>query len=163
MRTTGGDVMRTLRNVTVLAGMLMLVMALGCADEPVVEPRDTPATTDTGPLAIPTDVPPTTDAGEPVRVVLTDFGIEMPNTLPAGPTLFTVSNEGAVEHNFEIEGQGIEETFETHLLPEEVRTLQVDLRPGSYRVYCPVEDHPERGMAMTLTVTQRQTAPGSDL
>jgi uncharacterized cupredoxin-like copper-binding protein len=154
--------MRSLRKATVLFGMLMLVMALGCAEEPVVEPRDTLPRTDTGPLATPTDVPPTTDAGEPVRVVLTDFAIEMPNTLPAGPTLFTVSNEGGVEHNFEIEGQGIEETFETHLQPEEVRTLQVDLRPGSYRVYCPVDDHPERGMEMTLTVTQRQTAPGQN-
>lgn len=90
-------------------------------------------------------------AGE-VQVSLTDFSIEMPETLPAGPTTFRVSNDGAVEHNFEVEGQGMEEELAENLAPGGTGTLQVDLEPGTYEIYCPVGDHADRGMRMELTV-----------
>lgn len=93
-----------------------------------------------------------TAVGDEVQVSLTDFSIEMPETLPAGPTTFRVSNDGAVEHNFEVEGQGMEEELEENLAPGGTGTLQVDLEPGTYEIYCPVADHADRGMRMELTV-----------
>ena len=87
-----------------------------------------------------------------VQVELTEFEIRMPNELPAGATTFEVTNVGSIEHNFEVEGQGIEREFEQNLQPGETKTLEVDLQPGTYEVYCPVGNHAERGMRLELTV-----------
>lgn len=73
-------------------------------------------------------------------------------TLPVGPTVFEVTNNGTFEHNFEIEGQGIEQVLEQDLESGEARTLEADLQPGEYRIYCPVGNHAERGMELTLIV-----------
>lgn len=89
-----------------------------------------------------------------VEVELDSYAILMPETLPAGPTEFVVTNVNDQEtHNFEIEGQGIEMGFEEDLQPGEAGVLQVDLAPGEYTVYCPVGDHEQQGMVLTLTVT----------
>ena len=90
-----------------------------------------------------------------VSVQLSDYEITMPETLPAGSTTFVVSNIGQAPHNFEIEGQGIEEAFEDALPPDDTQTMQVLLQPGTYRVYCPVGDHAERGMVVELVVTEQ--------
>ncbi len=124
---------------------------LGEPDEGVT-PAEEPATTPDEPAA----------AGEAVSVQLDDFSIEMPRTLPAGPTTFRVTNVGAVEHNFEVEGQGIEEEFDENLEPGESRTMEVDLEAGEYRVYCPVGDHEDRGMTLMLTVEDRGGANGGE-
>jgi uncharacterized cupredoxin-like copper-binding protein len=78
----------------------------------------------------------------------------MPTSLSAGSQIFRVTNNGAAAHNFEIEGQGIEEKFEDNLAPGETKTMQLDLEPGAYEVYCPVGNHREQGMETQLTVTQ---------
>jgi glucose/arabinose dehydrogenase/uncharacterized cupredoxin-like copper-binding protein len=94
----------------------------------------------------------TAGAGEArtVDVVLVDGAIEMPATIPAGPLLIRVTNNGTLEHNFEIEGQGIEEEFAQNLAPGETQVMQIQLPPGRYRIYCPVGDHAERGMQLTV-------------
>lgn len=92
--------------------------------------------------------------GDQVEVSLTEYAIDMPTSLPAGTTTFMVTNNGTVAHNFEIEGQGIEEEFEQNLQPGATATMQVDLQPGSYTVYCPVANHREQGMELALTVTE---------
>lgn len=92
-----------------------------------------------------------------VEVELTEFNIDMPASLPGGTTVFEVTNAGTTEHNFEIEGQGLVEVFETNLQPGETRTLQVDLLSGTYEVYCPVGNHREEGMSVELTVTEPET------
>ncbi len=88
-----------------------------------------------------------------VDVELTEFKINMPAELPAGPTMFHVHNAGNAVHNIEVEGQGIEKELESNLEPGGKATLNVNLKPGEYRVYCPVGNHAQRGMDMTLTVT----------
>ena len=93
-------------------------------------------------------------SGSAVEVSLTEFAIEMPAELPAGPTTFVVTNAGEVEHNFEVEGEGVEESFGENLPPGETRELEVELEPGTYEVYCPVADHDEAGMRLELTVTE---------
>jgi uncharacterized cupredoxin-like copper-binding protein len=95
----------------------------------------------------------TAAAGAPVAVSLREFAIAMPDSLPAGPTTFQVTNNGTIEHSFEIEGQGIEQKLDHNLKPGETMTLQVDLKPGSYDAYCPVDGHRGQGMEVKLTVT----------
>ena len=85
---------------------------------------------------------------------LTEFVVDMPESLPAGPTTFVVTNDGTIEHSLEIEGQGIEEALEPHLQPGETGELTVDLQPGSYEAYCPIGNHQEQGMSVELTVTE---------
>jgi uncharacterized cupredoxin-like copper-binding protein len=58
------------------------------------------------------------------------------------------------QEELEVEGQGIEEAFETNLSPGETQTIQLNLEPGTYEVYCPVGNDREQGMEMQLTVTQ---------
>lgn len=90
-----------------------------------------------------------------IEVELISYEIRMPESIPAGPTEFVVTNIGDIEHNFEIEGQGIEREFEENLQPGETQTMQVDLEPGEYHVYCPVGNHAAQGMELTLTVTEQ--------
>ncbi len=91
--------------------------------------------------------------GEPVEVRLSEYKIEMPSSLPAGRTTLEVANVGQAVHNFEIEGNGLEKKFETNLQPGQSETMRVELKPGSYEVYCPVEGH--RGLGMELEVTAK--------
>jgi glucose/arabinose dehydrogenase/uncharacterized cupredoxin-like copper-binding protein len=90
--------------------------------------------------------------GNTVQVSLVDGVIEMPATLPAGLTTFEVTNNGMMEHNFEIEGGDIREELDENLQPGESNTLTVDLPAGEYEVYCPVGDHAAQGMQLTLIV-----------
>ena len=89
-----------------------------------------------------------------IEVEESEYQINMPSSIAAGPVIFRVTNNGEQEHNFEVEGQGIEEEFETNLLPGETRDLELNLQPGTYEVYCPVENHAEEGMRLELTVTE---------
>ncbi len=88
-----------------------------------------------------------------VAVSLTEWAIEMPSTLPAGPTTFELTNVGEFPHTIEIEGEGIEVEGEV-IEAGQSTTLEVDLAPGTYTVYCPVGDgrHREQGMELELTV-----------
>jgi|GEM_PF-310223 len=88
-----------------------------------------------------------------VEVRLTEFKIEMPLQLRAGRTLFKVSNVGGMFHRFEVEGVGIEEEIEPGLDTGQTKTLELDLKPGIYEVYCPVHGHKKAGMSLRLKVT----------
>lgn len=87
-----------------------------------------------------------------IHVALSDGAIEMPRTLPVGPVAFHVQNSGTMEHNFEIEGQGMEEKLSENLDAGEVGVLVVELERGTFEVYCPVEDHADKGMRLQVTV-----------
>ncbi len=87
-----------------------------------------------------------------VDVSLIDGQINMPTTLAPGRIVFNVTNDGTMEHNFEIEGQGIEQALNANLQPGESGQLEVELQAGTYTVYCPVADHADQGMRLELTV-----------
>jgi uncharacterized cupredoxin-like copper-binding protein len=91
-----------------------------------------------------------------VEVHLTEYAVEMPHTLPAGPTTFLVHNEGQKRHSFKIQGPGNEQMLEAIGSPRETGTLQVTLQPGDYTVFCPIGNHASKGMKMTLVVTAKQ-------
>lgn len=93
------------------------------------------------------------DENKAVEVRLAGYQINMPTSVPAGSTTFQITNAGDMPHSFEVEGQGIEAKLDNPLPPGGTGTLQVDLQPGRYKVYCPVADHEEKGMSMPLVVT----------
>lgn len=93
-------------------------------------------------------------ATKEVRVTLTDFDIDMPDTLPAGRTTFTVDNHGERPHSFQIEGKGMVMGLDGDLQPGEAGELTVDLYPGVYSAFCPFEDHEERGMFVDFRVIE---------
>ena len=88
-----------------------------------------------------------------VQVTLAEYRISgLPETLMPGQVTFNVSNAGTHEHSFEVEGEGIERALDRPLQPGQSAKLVVDLRAGTYKVYCPVADHEDRGMTRPLVV-----------
>ncbi len=89
----------------------------------------------------------------PVPVTLVEYRIEMPESIPAGRTTLQITNSGKRKHSLEVEGNGVEKELEKELQPGQNATLDIDLQPGTYRVYCPVGDHAKKhGMSRQLTV-----------
>lgn len=92
-------------------------------------------------------------AAEPaVRVQLTEYAIEMPDTLAAGTHPFAITNAGTMKHNFAIEGPGVNQKLASDLMRGDAAPMTVTLQKGTYTVYCPVDGHRGRGMSRTITV-----------
>jgi len=91
-----------------------------------------------------------------VEVRLSEYAVEMPPTLPSGPTAFLVRNEGRKSHSFKIEGPGIDGMLEAILRPHGTGRLEVTLQPGEYKVYCPIGSHAAKGMTRPLVVEPKR-------
>jgi plastocyanin len=71
-------------------------------------------------------------------------------TAKAGSLTIEFSNPSSVPHAVEVEGNGVEEESETVTGGD--ASLSVDVEPGEYTFYCPVDGHRQGGMEGTLTV-----------
>ena len=70
----------------------------------------------------------------------------------AGTYEFKVTNNGAIPHALEIEGNGVEEKT-GDIAPGSAMTLRVTLsKTGSYDMYCPVDGHKGKGMSLQVHV-----------
>jgi uncharacterized cupredoxin-like copper-binding protein len=87
-----------------------------------------------------------------VDVKLNDYSIDMPTSLKRGKTAFVVKNTGKQKHNFEVQGNGTDQKFLVNLGRNETKVLHVNLKRGTYTVYCPVNGHRKKGMDVKLTV-----------
>jgi uncharacterized cupredoxin-like copper-binding protein len=85
-------------------------------------------------------------------VTLKEYGINMPATAEPGKTAFVVKNEGKQSHSFEVVGNGTDQKFHTNVPPNETKVLHVNLKKGTYTVYCPMDGHRGKGMEQKLTV-----------
>jgi uncharacterized cupredoxin-like copper-binding protein len=149
--------MRIIAITVVLLGTMLL--SAGCRERSA-EITDTGFGTATGqslpdisPMPSPFASDTALTSAATIEVRLIDHEIQMPASVPAGRRTFRIVNEGEHPHNFEIEGQGIERKLPNDLRTGENGTLEVDLQPGTYRVYCPVNDHATKhNMEMQLTV-----------
>ena len=131
--------------------LLLAVGALaGCGDDDEDDggsaaSPETTATEESAPA-------PASGAGKTEKVSLTEFAIDPANPkLKPGKVTFEVKNDGSAPHALEIEGAGIEEATEV-LDGGDSETLEVDLKAGEYKWYCPVGNHAAQGMGGTLTV-----------
>ena len=88
-----------------------------------------------------------------IEVDETEFSLDPEDIIldQPGTYVFRAVNSGDVVHALEIEGEGIEE--ETgDIEPGESAEFDVNLDPGTCKLYCPVGNHEERGMVGTVTV-----------
>lgn len=134
------------RRALLLAAISLFANACGGADDG--DAPDYQIETDTSIVRDPTMV----QDEQRIEVTLDDFVIEMPDTIPSGLLVFEVTNRGTNEHSFEVEGQGVHQALSAPANPGDSMELTVELDPGTYRIYCPVEGHAERGMETSVLV-----------
>jgi uncharacterized cupredoxin-like copper-binding protein len=92
-------------------------------------------------------------AAATVKLTETEFKIDPAQlqVTKSGVIEFDVQNEGGVTHALEVEGNGVEE--ETEDIPAgQNASLKVELDPGSYELYCPIDGHKDKGMTGDLNV-----------
>ncbi len=134
------------RSLIALALTTALLAGCGGDDE---EPATTPE-----PAAEATRRPPTPVAARPSKVSSPADGSlkfdQATLTAKAGKVTFTYTNPSQVPHAFEVEGNGVE--GETETITDSDASVTVDLKPGTYRFYCPVGQHADAGMEGELTV-----------
>ena len=94
----------------------------------------------------------TSDITHRVNVTMTEYHFTMPSTTRPGLTTFVIKNAGRKEHAFEIKGQGIDQKLSPNPKPGQTAKMQVNLKPGTYAITCPLLFHTMRGMKTTLTV-----------
>ena len=73
-----------------------------------------------------TQVTPTA-RGSAVEVILKDYEIVMPESVPAGEVTFNITNAGGHDHNLEIDLKGTKRRLDKDLKPGETHTLIVPL------------------------------------
>jgi uncharacterized cupredoxin-like copper-binding protein len=69
----------------------------------------------------------------------------------AGSVSVQVKNDGTTQHALVIEAPGGEVKTPT-LAPGKSATLKLDLKPGTYEMYCPIDGHKNKGMKGELVV-----------
>jgi len=134
---------------TFIAVILATAAFAGCGGDDEEEPASTPET--------PQEAPATDEGGgggESVKVSSPADGSlkfdQAELSAKAGKVTFNYNNPSQVPHALEIEGNGVEE--ETETITESDASVTVDLEPGTYEYYCPVDGHKAAGMEGTLTV-----------
>jgi plastocyanin len=71
-------------------------------------------------------------------------------TAKAGKITINFDNPSSTQHAVAVEGNGVDKDGET--ITQGKNSLTVDLKPGKYEFYCPVDGHKAAGMKGTLTV-----------
>jgi plastocyanin len=72
-------------------------------------------------------------------------------TAKAGSVTVKFSNQSSVPHAVSIEGNGVNSS--TSVVTAGDSSVVVNLKPGKYTFFCPVDGHRAAGMEGTLTVT----------
>lgn len=159
------------RSPGIAAALVAAVLAVsGCAANDRPEARQTSPATATQraptspatatPTPTPTRTPTSPATGTPtaratiVTVTLTDFKITLSTTsLSPGPYTFVAEQRGQSPHALSIQGPGVE-TVTTPTIPPggPSQRLNVTLQPGTYEMWCPVDNHRALGMEVTVTV-----------
>ena len=140
-----------MRRIAVLATMAALTLAAcgGNDNEPASTPAATEAATET-----PTEA--AGGAGAKLAIAADPGGAlkftESKLTAKAGSVEIDFSNQSQLPHAVAIEGNGLDEKETETVTGEDAPPLTVDLKPGTYTFYCPVDGHRAAGMEGTITV-----------
>jgi uncharacterized cupredoxin-like copper-binding protein len=130
-------------------GMMSAVIVLA-RESSEAEAKGPKTTTE---AATTTSTTTTTSAATSVPVSEAEFKITFPKSkLAAGSYSFEVKNEGKIQHDLVVEGNGVDEKTPT-IDAGKSATLKVDLKPGTYDVYCSIPGHKQAGMDLKLTVS----------
>jgi uncharacterized cupredoxin-like copper-binding protein len=96
-----------------------------------------------------------TGPGGTVNLTATDFKFDPSDTtVKSGQVTFNEKNDGQVTHSLEIEDvtPGHDQELEGDVSPGSSGKLTVNLAPGKYDFYCPIDNHKEMGMEGEITV-----------
>jgi uncharacterized cupredoxin-like copper-binding protein len=117
----------------------------------------TPSQTTTPSTTAPSTTESTTTApAAPKSVAVTEveFRIELPSTTVApGTYTFNLTNKGHVGHDLVFNGPGVDNEKTPVIDPGKTAKLTVDLKTGTYDVYCSVPGHKQAGMDVKLKVS----------
>ena len=92
-------------------------------------------------------------AAQTVDVQLIEYQVRMPLSLTPGQYTLNIVNSGHADHSFVIEGpNNLRVALAEPLKRGDSTQLGVELKSGTYQVYCPVDGHKGRGMTATVTV-----------
>ena len=93
-------------------------------------------------------------AGGTVDLTATDFKFDPSDpTVKSGEVTFNLANDGQTTHSLEIEDvNGQDKEIEGDVSSGQSGTLEVNLPPGKYEFYCPVDNHRQMGMTGEITV-----------
>ena len=112
----------------------------------------------------PAEQPPAAPAGQPaapkpaaktVQVTEKEFSIALASkSLKAGSYTFDVLNQGKIQHDLTIDGDGVKDKKTKLIDGGKSDKLSVKLKPAKYRFYCSVPGHEQAGMLVNVTVTK---------
>ena len=95
-----------------------------------------------------------TGPGGTVNLSATDFKFSPSDTtVQSGDVTFNEKNDGQVTHSLTIEDvNGQDKELQGSVAPGQSGTLKVNLPPGKYEFYCPIDSHKQMGMTGEITV-----------
>ena len=117
-------------------------------------PANTEPTTTTEPT--PSASVPTTAPAAPKTVAVTEseFKIQLPSDHVApGKYTFDLTNKGHIGHDLVIDGPGVSDAKTPVIDGGKTAVLAVDLKSGTYKLYCSVPGHEQAGMKVELKVS----------
>jgi uncharacterized cupredoxin-like copper-binding protein len=90
-------------------------------------------------------------AAQTVQASETEFKITLSSTtFKAGTITFNIKNDGKIAHDLAVKGT----SFKTpEIAPGATAELKVELKAGTYEVYCTLPGHEAAGMKIHITVT----------
>lgn len=138
----------------VVVGGVIALLATTHVEHPREEAAEAAAEEKAGGEAKP-GRPTQAEAGQKVGVKEDEFSIALDGSkeLKPGPYTFEVANAGKIEHDLAIEGEALPKEPKTPLIePGKSATLNADLKPGKYKLYCTVPGHEQSGMKIDVTV-----------
>jgi plastocyanin len=114
-------------------------------------PLPAPAPTNTPPQEEPEPEGPVSNLG--VKAVEWSYTLSRPE-VSAGKVIVELNNQGEDSHNLKLqrEGSGDPPLAVPEATPDEHTTASFNLPVGTYRLYCSLFEHDERGMHATLLV-----------
>jgi uncharacterized cupredoxin-like copper-binding protein len=117
----------------------------------ITTPSSTRATT-----TAPTTSKPSTTTAAPKTVAVTEveFKIELPSeSLSPGTYTFDLTNKGHIGHDLVIDGPGVSDEKTGVIGSGQTAKLTVDLKSGTYDLYCSVPGHKQAGMDVKVKVS----------
>jgi hypothetical protein len=118
---------------------------------PSTNASSTESTTTAPAASVPSTAP---TAPKQIAVTEVEFKIELPSTsLSPGSYTFDLTNKGAVGHDLAFNGPGVDNEKTGVIGPGKTAKLTVDLKGGTYDVYCSVPGHKQAGMDVKLKVS----------
>jgi uncharacterized cupredoxin-like copper-binding protein len=133
----------------VAAAIVLAVAGCGSSSKKTASTPSTPATTST---PTQTQTTPAPKGGGTLTVGETEYKLNPSNpTAKAGAVTVTAKNDGTITHNLEVQGNGVEKKT-ADLQPGSSGSLKLNLKPGTYQIYCAIPGHKQLGMKGNLVV-----------